>query len=103
MKDIKQLLRDILLKKAKGYVYKEKTEEYNIVDGEEKPVKKKVTAKQVQPDVSAIKALLQLSEQETDVSELTDEQLQVEKLRLLELLNICDATSTEPPRDDSED
>lgn len=95
MSDCKQLLTEILLKKAKGYSFKEKTEEYNVVEGKPTLVKKKVVTKRVQPDVSAIKALLQLSENQTDVSQMTDEQLQVEKLRLLQLLNICDDASSE--------
>lgn len=96
----KQLLINILLKKAKGYAYKEKTEEFSIADGEANLVKRKVVTKQMQPDVAAVKALLTLSESEADVSQMTDEQLQVEKLRLLQLLNICDET---PPiqQDDS--
>ncbi len=92
MSDYKQLLTDILLKKAKGYSFKEKTEEFSVLEGKLTLVKKKVVTKRVQPDVSAIKALLQLSEDSLDVSQMTDEQLQVEKLRLLRLLNICDGT-----------
>ena len=43
------------------------------------------------PDVAAVKALLQISQDEVDVSQMTDEQLQVEKLRLLALINACDS------------
>ena len=93
MTDYKQLLTKILLKKAKGYTFKEKTEEFNVVNDQTVLTKKKVVTKHVHPDVSAVKALLQLSEEELDVSKMTDEQLAVEKLRLLELLNICDGTS----------
>lgn len=88
--DYKKLLTNVLLKKAKGYVYREKTEEFNVVDGSAVLTKKKVVTKRTHPDVSAIKALLQLSEEDADVSQMTDEQLQVEKLRLLQLLNVCD-------------
>lgn len=95
MSDCKKLLTEILLKKAKGYSFKEKTEEFSVVDGKPSLVKKKVVTKRVQPDVSAIKALLQLSENEQDVSQMTDEQLRVEKLRLLHALNICDGVSAE--------
>ena len=94
MTDYKQLLTKILLKKAKGYSFKEKTEEFNVANGETVLCKKKVVTKRVHPDVSAVKALLQLSEEDLDVSKMTDEQLAVEKLRLLQLLNICDGTST---------
>ena len=95
MADYKQLLTEILLKKAKGYSFKEKTEEFTVADGKANLVKKKVVTKRVQPDVAAIKALLQLSEDNLDVSQMTDEQLQVEKLRLLQLLNICDGANTQ--------
>ena len=87
MNDTKQLLIKILLKKAKGYTYREKTDEYVVSDGEKKLVKSKVVTKRIQPDVNAIKALLTLGDGETDVTKMTDEQLQVEKLRLIRLLN----------------
>ena len=94
MKSTKQLLKDILLKKAKGFTFKEKTEEYTVSNGEAILVKKRIVTKNVHPDVSAVKALLVLDEDRTEVADMTDEQLQVEKLRLLELLNICDGTAT---------
>lgn len=84
--DTKQLLTQILLKKAKGYTYREKTDEYAVTDGKKVLVKSKVVTKRMQPDVNAIKALIAL-DGDTDVTKLTDEQLQVEKLRLLRLLN----------------
>lgn len=94
--ELKQLLTKILLKKAKGYVYHEKTEEYNVVDGEVLLTKRKVVTKRVPPDVSALKALLQMDEYPS-VSEMTDEQLQVEKLRLIKLLAMCDQTTADVP------
>jgi hypothetical protein len=89
----KQLLTKILLKKAKGYTVHEKTEEFVAVNGQVQLSKRKITTKKVPPDVNAIKALLQLSDEEMDVCKMTDEQLAVEKLRLLKLLDICDQTS----------
>ncbi len=91
----KNLLAKVLLKKAKGYSYREKTEEYGIVDGQPVLTKRKVTTKRVQPDVNAVKALLQLSDEQADVTAMTDEQLAVEKLRLVRLLEICDKASGE--------
>lgn len=90
MLEYKKLLTEILLKKAKGYSFREKTEEYNVSDGKAQLVKRKVVTKRVHPDVSAVKSLLQLSAEQNEISQMTDEQLQVEKLRLLQLLNICD-------------
>ena len=85
--DTKQLLIKILLRKAKGYSFREKTDEFVVVDGEKKLIKSKVVTKRIQPDVNAVKALLTLADGETDVTKMTDEQLQVEKLRLIRLLN----------------
>ncbi len=94
----KQLLIKILLKKAKGYSYKEKTDEYVVADGEKKWVKSKTVTKRVQPDVNAVKALISLDEGD-DVTKLTDEQLQVEKLRLIKLLNTV-GDPIEPPAEE---
>ena len=96
MRDEKQLLIKILLKKAKGYAYHEKTDEYNVVEGKKQLVKSKVVTKRVQPDVSAVKALLTLVDASDDVTQMTDEQLQVEKLRLLNLLNNYENTLSQP-------
>ena len=84
--DYKSLLTSILLKKAKGYLYREKTDEYNVVDGEKQLVKSKVVTKRMQPDVSAVKILLQM-DADVDLYALSDEQLRAEKLRLISLLN----------------
>ena len=91
----KQLLIKILLKKAKGYAYHEKTDEFSVVDGKKVLTKRKVVTKRVQPDVNAIKALIAISDDAADVTEMTDEQLQVEKMRLLTLLN--DYENSSPP------
>ena len=95
MTDEKQLLINVLMKKAKGYTYRERTDEYNVVDGVKQLVKSKVVTKRVQPDVNAIKALIAFTDVSDDVSQMTDEQLQVEKLRLLNLLNSYETT---PPQ-----
>lgn len=75
-----------LVKKALGYETTEIVEEYVSDDaGDIKLTKKKVTQKNVPPDISAIKMLL--DQTEISVSEMTDEQLEREKERLLKLLN----------------
>ena len=62
------------------------TEEYvGEEDGGVKMVKRKVVSKNVPPDVSAVKLLVELSN-ETDVKNLTDEELEMEKIRLIKLL-----------------
>ena len=57
-RDVKELLIKILLKKAKGYLAKEKTDEYVVADGEKKLVRSKVVTKRLPPDVAACKGLL---------------------------------------------
>ena len=102
MQDYKELLTKILLKKAKGFSYKEKTEEFAVVEGKRQLVKSKEVTKRVQPDVNAIKALLTLGDGDADVTKMTDEQLKVEKLRLIRLLAACDIadnTDTVPEED----
>ena len=79
-------VKKALLKRAVGYEAQEVTEEYTD-DGEGgvKMVKRKVVSKNVPPDVSAVKLLVELSGEE-DVKNLSDEELENEKLRLLKLL-----------------
>ena len=77
-------INSALLKKALGFDAKEVVEEYALnEEGEVKLSKKKITTKCVPPDVSALKMLL---EQNTPLSALTDEELETEKLRLIEIL-----------------
>ena len=95
--DYKELLIKILLKKAKGYTYKEKTDEYVVVDGVRTLQKSKVTTKKTHPDVSAIRALIELSNSGVEICAMTDEQLQQEKERLLGLLAIAESS---PPTND---
>lgn len=77
-------LQSALVKKALGYDYKEVVEEYvSSEEGEVKLTKKKVTKKNVPPDITAIKMLL---DAKNEVSLMSDEELEIEKARLLELL-----------------
>ena len=83
--DLKQDLKDALIKKALGYDVKEVIEEYSSdSDGEVKLSKKKVTTKNIPPDMTAIKILL--DENQKDTTQMTDEELYQEKIRLLCLL-----------------
>ncbi len=103
MKTYKQLLTQILLKKAKGFSVKEKVEEFAVINGQMSLVKRKISTKKVLPDVNAIKALLQIDDQTLDVTKMTDEQLAVEKLRLLQLLDACNDTAdtNQTPQEDT--
>lgn len=72
-----------LYKKAVGYTATEQTMEYSP-DGE--VVKKKVTSKHYPPDITALKAYLELVSGREDYESMTDEELEREKERLLKEL-----------------
>ena len=78
-------LKSALYRKAVGYDSTETAEEYSESDGELVLVKRKVTIKNVPPDVSALKMLLDMNETE-DLSALSDEQLEKERKKLLKIL-----------------
>ena len=75
-----------LLKKAKGYSYKEVQQEYSVKeDGEIALTKRKVTEKYCPPDSGALKAYIELNG-ERKVEDFTDEELERERDRLLAAL-----------------
>ncbi len=78
-------LQEALFKKALGYDVTEIVEEYvGDNEGEIKLSKKKITTKNVPPDMTALKILL--DDQQKSVFEMTDQELFDEKVRLLCLL-----------------
>ncbi len=77
--------KSALIKKAMGYDVKEVVEEYVSDDnGDVKLTKKKVTKKNVPPDIGALKMLMENNG--TKLNEMSDEELEAEKQRLLKLL-----------------
>lgn len=68
------------MKCATGLSASETVEEFAVQDGELKLVKKKVTRREIPPDIKAVKLLMDGS------GELTDEELEAEKLKLTEML-----------------
>lgn len=76
---------DALLKVALGCQVAEVTEEYAEVDGKLKLLKRKKTKKDIPPDLKAVQLLLDKGE-ERSVESMTDEELEREKGRLLEIL-----------------
>ena len=90
---MKENLRDVLmralLKKAKGYLVREKTDEYAVTEDSKKLVKSKIVTKRSPPDVAAARVLLELDTSDFDITDMTDEQLNSEKLRLIQLLADC--------------
>ena len=78
-------MKKALVKRALGYDTEEVIEEYSQGQDGIVLTKKKVTKKNVPPDISALKALLELTTP-NDISSLTDEELEKEKQRLLDEL-----------------
>ena len=89
MKDVIDSISKMLYKKALGYKVKENIDEFVldeggvVLDGRMLGV----TTKHVAPDISAAKALLAMRCPDIEVSDMTDEQLEEEKSRLLKLLS----------------
>lgn len=78
-------IKKALFKKALGYDSTEVIEEYSSgEEGEIKLQKKKITKKEVPPDMTALKILLE--EDFNDIDKMTDEELERERKRLLEML-----------------
>ena len=80
-------LNKALIKRALGYTNKEVTEEFSSDNGSLKLTKKKVTKKNIPPDITAVKVLLEMySPVELDVTNMSDEELLLERDKLLEKL-----------------
>lgn len=73
-------LKGALLKCATGLSASETVEEYAVEGGELKLVKRKVTKRDIPPDIKAVKMLLDGRD------ELTDEELEAERGRLVNML-----------------
>ena len=78
-------LNAALLKVALGYQVAEVVEEFAEVDGELKLTKRKRTKKDVPPDLKAVQLLL-AGDGDGGIGELSDEELESEKARLMALL-----------------
>lgn len=78
--------KQALIKKALGYDATEVVEEYvSSEEGEVKLTKKKVTKKNIPPDMTALKMLIEDSDK--PIESMSDEELLQEKLRLIRLLD----------------
>lgn len=82
----KKKITQALVKKAIGFDTVETVEEFSETDGEIKLLKRKVTTKSIPPDVSAAKLLMEMQSDERDVTDMTDEELEKERVRLIKLL-----------------
>ncbi|NCB48248.1 MAG: hypothetical protein EOM55_01265 [Clostridia bacterium] len=85
----KNIILTSLFDLAKGCILKEKTEDFvTDLEGNISLKNRKIVRKQLAPDLQAIKVLMDLKIHE-DFEEMTDEQLQKEKERLLEEIKNC--------------
>jgi len=77
---------DVLYKKAKGYEVTETTREYAVADDGKTTtlLKEKTSTKHVPPDLSAIRAYMELKDAE--LYSMSDEELKKEKRKLLQEL-----------------
>ncbi len=85
-----------LLKKAVGYSVKETVTEYVVEeDGTRRAVREKTQKKYVPPDIAALKTYLELieSKQRGELSAMSDEALEAERLRLLKELEAISHSS----------
>ena len=84
----RQKLEKSLIKKALGYRYKEVIMEYSIGEDGEKLSKKKVTTKDVPPDISAVKLLLDSLNvaSDVDLENLTDAEVKDETQQEMDML-----------------
>jgi hypothetical protein len=74
-----------LMKRAIGYTVSESVEEYSGEEDSFRLLKKKITKKDIPPDVSALKVLLEYGGGK-EISQMSDSELESEKLRLLKML-----------------
>ncbi len=82
-------LNKALIKRALGYLNKEVTEEFcKEEEGKMVLTKRKVTKKNIPPDISAVKVLLEMQAgfKESELTEMTDEELLIERDKLIEKL-----------------
>lgn len=76
-------VKKALVRCAVGFDTSEVVEEYTMADGELKLVKRKVTRRDVPPDIKAVKMLL---DGETDIGGMSDEELEERRKKLLAML-----------------
>ena len=76
-------LKKALLKCAVGFDTSEVVEEYAVDEGELRLVKRKVTRRDVPPDIKAVKMLL---DGEADIASMSDEELEERRKKLIEML-----------------
>ena len=87
-KVLEKKIDEAIYKKALGFEANEIVEEFVLDEsGEYKLCKRKITKKQISPDLAAVKLLLEKAvDKKGKYSIMSDEELYKEKIKLLELL-----------------
>lgn len=85
-KTSRDVVLDTLYKKGVGYIAEEVVEEYASEEKGGELLKRKITKKSVPPDVSALKTYLEYTRATNDYDNMSDVQIQHEKIRLIKLL-----------------
>jgi hypothetical protein len=93
MKDEVLSIKEMLLKKALGFTAQDVIDEYVFKEGEFFLIKRKKVRKKFPPDVKAAKAYIELTKNET-VTSMTDEQLEEEKINLMNMLKKLEDKTT---------
>lgn len=96
MKKINKKIEDALIKKALGYTLTETCEEF--VKGEDDIVlnKKKITQKDVAPDIAALKLLIEyFNINEKEIENMSIQELMQEKEKLKQILETYDEVSND--------
>ena len=90
-KKLDKKIESALLKKALGFVQEEVVEEFVNSDNDIVLNKKKITKKNVPPDITAIKVLMgYIQEEEKDIKQMSNEELWKEKEKLKKILESFD-------------
>ena len=79
-------IKDALISKELGYTTQEVTEEYGFTGDDFVLQKRKTSTKSYPPDLTALQMLLVKEDGGDELEKLTDEELQKEKIRLLNIL-----------------
>lgn len=87
MKKIDKDLEKALIKKALGFIQEEMVEEYSKVDDDVVLSKRKITKKDVPPDMSAIKFLYSVKDiSDKDIKSMSTKELELEREKYKKIL-----------------
>ena len=96
MKKLDKDIEKALIKKALGYTQEETVEEYSKVDNDIVLSKKKVTKKEVAPDMTAIKFLMMVKDiSDKEISKMSTKELLEEREKYRKILESYEENDVE--------